>query len=79
VYLTILAGVLKLFQLFGSYLEQKQMMDAGEAKVLTDVLANSLQRIESARDARALPDNDVVRRKLAQRLDEAKRSNPNTR
>lgn len=81
-WLTILTGLIKIVQAFSSYLEAKQLMDAGEAKVIADVLNTSLARIAAARSVRSgdAPVPDDVRRKLAQRTDRAStKANPNTR
>ncbi len=60
----LLTIVLKLASVVASYLERKQLMDAGADKVIKNNLQESLKRVKSAKEstARSRADKSIVKR-----------------
>ena len=52
-WLSLLGGLLKLFNIVAQYAANKQMMDAGQAELVASIVSSSLERIALAKAIRS--------------------------
>lgn len=67
-WLFLLKGILKLGSLLAGIVQQKQLIDAGEAKAVSKGLADATEKMDKARQSlRSLRRNSTIRSRLRER------------